>query len=94
MPGMTLVLLFLVVAVVGVIVAMMALADAMQANRRCDGIEQALRDAQLDYKGKTAAVRRKGWETRRRRAAELAARQLEFGQTRANDYSLQHKAGE
>jgi len=71
-----LLLLFcLVVLACGVLHAVL---DAAVAQRRCDAMERKLADGALDYRTRTAAIRRKGWDTRRKREAELEARQLEF----------------
>jgi len=69
------VLLCCVLAVAG---AALALSDARQALDRCDQMQREIAAATLDYRRKTAAARRKGWKTRRRKAAELEARQLVF----------------
>jgi hypothetical protein len=65
-----------VLAVAG---AALALSVARQALDRCDQMQREIAAATLDYRQKTAAARRKGWNTRRRKAAELEARQLVFG---------------
>jgi Na+-transporting NADH:ubiquinone oxidoreductase subunit NqrC len=76
---MILVVVVLFVCVLAVAGAVLALSDARQALDRCDQMQQEIAAATLDYRRKTAAARKKGWETRRRKAAELEARQLVFG---------------
>jgi hypothetical protein len=75
---MLLAVVVLVACVLAVAGAGLALSDARQALDRCDAMQREIAAATLDYRQKTAAARRKGWKTRRRRAAELEARQLVF----------------
>jgi hypothetical protein len=69
-------LFFLVI--IAAVVALLAIGDAQQAQCRCDELHRTISLATLDYSSRTAAARRKGWETRRRKAAALEERQMEI----------------